>query len=138
MLLAEALRPSPPGRFGLMAAIAAMHDESPTWQDTDWDAILAIYDVLRIAWPTPVVDLNRAIALGFADGPEAGLAELDELAGDPRLARYPYLAAARADTLVRLGRTAEARIAYDEALILTDNEVEREFLASRIRSLDER
>ena len=137
-LLAEALRPNPPGRFALMAAIAAVHDESPTWQDTDWDAILAIYDVLRIAWPSPVVELNRAIALGFADGAEAGLAELDELAGDPRLARYPYLAAARADSLARLGRTAEARIAYDEALILTDNEVERDFLASRIRSLDER
>ncbi len=137
-LVAEALRPNPPGRFALMAAIAAVHDESPTWEDTDWAAILAIYDVLRIAWPTPVVELNRAIALGFADGAEAGLAELDGLAGDPRLARYPYLAAARADSLARLGRPAEARIAYDEALILTDNEVEREFLAARIRSLDER
>ena len=119
-----------------MAAIAAVHDESPTWADTDWDAILALYDVLRVTWPTPVVELNRAIALGFADGPAAGLAELDELAADPRLARYPYLAAARADCLRRLGRTAEARIAYDEALILTDNEVERDFLAGRIRSLD--
>jgi RNA polymerase sigma factor (sigma-70 family) len=137
MLVSEALRPSPPGRFALMAAIAAIHDESPTWEETDWGAILAIYDVLRVVWPTPVVELNRAIALGFADGPEACLAELDELAGDPRLARYPYLAAARADSLVRLGRIAEARIAYDEALILTDNEVEREFLVSRIRSLDE-
>lgn len=139
-LVAEALsavRPGrPPGRYAVMAAIAAVHDESPTWADTDWDAILALYDVLRVTWPTPVVELNRAIALGFADGPAAGLAELDELAADPRLARYPYLAAARADCLRRLGRTAEARIAYDEALILTDNEVERDFLAGRIRSLD--
>ena len=139
-LVAEALRtqpPSrPPGRYAVMAAIAAVHDESPTWADTDWNAILALYDVLRVTWPTPVVELNRAIALGFADGPAAGLVELDALAADPRLARYPYLAAARADCLLRLGRTAEARIAYDEALILTDNAVEREFLAGRIRSLD--
>ncbi len=120
-----------------MAAIAAIHDESPSWADTDWDAILALYDLLRAAWPTPVVELNRAIALGFAVGPEAGLAELDALAADPRLARYPYLAAARADFLLRLGRRADARIAYDEALILTDNEVEREFLASRAPALDD-
>ena len=98
-LVAEALAPRPPGRFALMAAIAAVHDESPTWAETDWDAILALYDLLRAAWPTPVVELNRAIALGFAVGPEAGLVELDALAADPRLARYPYLAAARADCL---------------------------------------
>ena len=134
-LVTEALTPRPPGRFALMAAIAAIHDESPSWAETDWDAILALYDLLRAAWPTPVVELNRAIALGFAVGPEAGLAELDALAADPRLARYPYLAAARADFLVRLGRPADARIAFDESLILTDNEVEREFLAARIRSL---
>jgi len=134
-LVTEALAPRPPGRFALMAAIAAIHDESPSWADTDWNAILALYDLLRAVWPTPVVELNRAIALGFAVGPEAGLAELDALAADPRLARYPYLAAARADFLVRLGRPADARIAFDESLILTDNEVEREFLAARIRSL---
>ena len=115
-LVTEALAPRPPGRFALMAAIAAIHDESPSWADTDWDAILALYDLLRAAWPTPVVELNRAIALGFAVGPEAGLAELDALAADPRLARYPYLAAARADFLLRLGRRADARIAYDEEI----------------------
>ena len=80
---------------------------------------------------------GEELAFHLVVGEDQRLAELDELAGDPRLARYPYLAAARADSLARLGRTAEARIAYDEALILTDNEVEREFLASRIRSLDE-
>ena len=134
-LLEESLLFRPPGRFALMAAVAALHDESPTWNDTDWNAILALYDVLRTTWPNPVVDLNRAIALGFAVGPEAALAELDELAADPRLARYPYLAAARADLLRRLGRSDEARIAYDEALILTDNAAEREFLASRAHAL---
>jgi predicted RNA polymerase sigma factor len=95
-----------------------------------------LYELLRRAWTSPVVELNHAIALGFAVGPQQGLDRLDELAADPRLARYPYLAAARADCLLRLGRPAEARIAYDEALILTDNEVERDFLASRSRALD--
>jgi predicted RNA polymerase sigma factor len=87
-------------------------------------------------WRSPVVELNRAIALSFAVGPQQGLDRLDELAADPRLARYPYLAAARADCLRRLRRVAEARIAYDEALILTDNEVEREFLMEAARALD--
>ena len=135
-LVREALRAPRPGRFTLMAAIAAVHDESPSWSDTDWGEILALYDLLSEAWTSPVVELNRAIALAFARGPELGLARLDELAGDPRLARYPYLAAARADCLRRLGRSAEARVAYEEALILTDNEVEREFLAGRASSLD--
>jgi RNA polymerase sigma-70 factor (ECF subfamily) len=126
----------PSGRFGLMAAVAAVHDESPSWSATDWGEILGLYELLRRVWTSPVVELNHAIALGFAVGPQHGLDRLDELAADPRLARYPYLAAARADCLLRLGRLAEARIAYDEALILTDNEVERDFLASRSRALD--
>jgi len=135
-LARESLLALPSGRFGLMAAIAALHDESPSWSATDWREILGLYELLRRAWTSPVVELNHAIALGFAVGPQEGLDRLDELAADPRLARYPYLAAARADCLLRLGRPAEARIAYDEALILTDNEVERDFLASRSRALD--
>jgi RNA polymerase sigma factor (sigma-70 family) len=135
-LARESLLALPSGRFGLMAAIAALHDESPSWSATDWREILGLYELLRRAWTSPVVELNHAIALGFAVGPQQGLDRLDELAADPRLARYPYLAAARADCLLRLGRPAEARIAYDEALILTDNEVERDFLASRSRALD--
>lgn len=135
-LARESLLALPTGRFGLMAAIAAVHDESPSWSATDWGEILGLYELLRVVWTSPVVELNHAIALGFAVGPPQGLDRLDELAADPRLARYPYLAAARADCLMRLGRPAEARIAYDEALILTDNEVEREFLASRSRALD--
>ena len=137
MLVREALRVRAPARFALMAAIAAVHDESPSWPDTDWGEILALYDLLLEVWASPVVELNRAIALSFAIGPDAGLARLDELGTDPRLARYPYLAAARADCLVRLGHPAEARIAYDEALILTDNDVERDFLSARSRALDE-
>jgi predicted RNA polymerase sigma factor len=134
-LLHEALRARPPGRFALMAAISAVHDESDSWSDTDWREILGLYDVLMETWPSPVVQLNRAIALGFAEGPAAALAELDALGAEPQLARYPYLAAARADFLARLGRLGEARLAFEEALILTDNETERRYLRSRLSEL---
>jgi RNA polymerase sigma-70 factor (ECF subfamily) len=82
-----------------------------------------------------VVALNRAVAVGLAEGPAAGLAELERLADEPQLARYSYLAAARADFLRRLGRADEARLAYEEALLLTENEVERRFLADRLTAL---
>ena len=127
-LLREALASRPPGRFALMAAIAAVHDESGSWSGTDWQEILGLYDLLMERWPSPVVRLNRAIALGFAAGPAEGLAELDALGAEPQLARYPYLAAARGDFLVRLGRPDEARVAFEEALILTENEAEQRFL----------
>ena len=134
-LLREALSSRPPGRFALMGAIAAVHDESGSWSETDWHEILGLYDLLMERWPSPVVQLNRAIALGFAMGPAEGLAELDTLAADPQLARYPYLAAARADFLARLERPAEARVAFEEALILTDNEAERNYLRARLSEL---
>ncbi|MEW1910381.1 sigma-70 family RNA polymerase sigma factor [Kitasatospora sp. NPDC085895] len=135
-LVREALRPRPPGRFALMAAVAAVHAEAPSWQETDWREVVALYDLLVQIWPSPVVALNRAVAVGFAAGPAAGLAALDALAAEPQLAGYGYLAAARADFLRRLGRTAEARLAYREALVLTANTVERDFLADRLRALD--
>jgi RNA polymerase sigma-70 factor (ECF subfamily) len=135
-LVHEALRRRPPGRFALQAAIAAVHAESPTWEATDWDEVVALYDVLGQVWPSPVVALNRAVAVGFARGPAAGLAELDELADEPQIATYGYVAAARADFLRRLGRTADARVAYGEALVLTDNEVERRFLLERLATLE--
>ncbi|MEU2630984.1 hypothetical protein [Kitasatospora sp. NPDC007106] len=135
-LVREALRPRPPGRFALMAAVAAVHAEAPSWQETDWREVVALYDLLVQIWPSPVVALNRAVAVGFAAGPAAGLAALDALAAEPQLAGYGYLAAARADFLRRLGRTAEARLAYQEALVLTANTVERDFLAGRLRALD--
>jgi RNA polymerase sigma-70 factor (ECF subfamily) len=134
-LVREALRTRPPGRFALQAAIAAVHAEAPSWNDTDWQEIVALYGVLGQVWPSPVVALNRAVAVGFACGAEAGLAELDELAGEPQLAGYSYLPAARADFLRRLGRVAEARDAYGAALALTGNAVEREFLTGRLREL---
>src|SRR3954471_6260562 len=135
-LVREALRGRPPSRYALQAAIAAVHAEAPSWDDTDWREIVALYDVLTQVWPSPVVALNRAVAVGFARGADAGLAALDALGGEPQLAGYGYLPAARADFLRRLGRVEEARDAYEEALLLTVNAVERRFLAGRLRELD--
>jgi RNA polymerase sigma factor (sigma-70 family) len=134
-LVRRALRGRPPGRYALQAAIAAVHAEAPSWDSTDWGEIVALYDVLTAIWPSPVVALNRAAAVGLARGPAAGLAELDALAAEPQLAGYGYLPAARADFLHRLGRDAEARLAYEEALLLTENEVERQFLTRRLTEL---
>ncbi|WP_029432987.1 RNA polymerase sigma factor [Blastococcus sp. URHD0036] len=134
-LVREALRARPPSRYALQAAIAAVHAGSPRWEDTDWDEIVALYEVLAQLWPSPVVALNRAVAVGFASGPAAGLAELDALGAEPQLAGYGYLPAARADFLRRLGRAPGAREAYTEALLLTENAVERDFLTGRLRAL---
>ena len=135
-LVREALARRPPGRFALMAAIAAVHDEAPSWDATDWREIVGLYDLLVELWPSPVVALNRAVALGLAVGPDAGLAALDALATEPVLATYSYLASARADFLRRLGRADEARIAYEEALLLCENLVERTFLAARLSQIN--
>jgi RNA polymerase sigma factor (sigma-70 family) len=134
-LVHDALRRRPPGRFALQAAIAAVHAEAPSWEATDWGELVGLYDVLSQVWPSPVVTLNRAVAVGFAEGAAAGLAALDELAAEPQLATYAYLSASRADFLRRLGRDAEARVAYEEALTLTDNDVERRFLERRLAAL---
>src|SRR3954453_21004072 len=131
-LVREALGAWPPTRYALQAAIAAAHAESPSWGDTDWNEIVALYDVLTRLWPSPVVTLNRAVAVGFARGAAAGLAALDALSTERQLAGYGYLPAARADFLRRLGRPDEARQAYEEALSLTGNVVERDFLAGRL------
>jgi predicted RNA polymerase sigma factor len=135
-LLRQALRHRRPGRYVLMAAIAATHATAPGWDATDWRQIVALYDELTAVWPSPIVALNRAIAIGHAEGPRAGLTALDRLATQPQLAAYHYLPAARAEFLHRLGRDAEAAIAYTEALHLTDNAVEREFLNDRLAQLD--
>jgi RNA polymerase sigma-70 factor (ECF subfamily) len=134
-LVREAIRRRPPGRFSLMAAIAAVHAESSSWAATDWREIVGLYDVLVTIWPSPVVALNRAVAVGLADGPEAGVAALDLLSTEPVLVSYSYLASARADFLRQLNRTDEARLAYEEALLLSENDVERGFLISRLREL---
>ena len=131
-LLRQAMSARPAGRFALQAAIAAVHAQAPTWEMTDWHEIVGLYDALVRTWPSPVVALNRAVAVGLAAGPEAGLAAIDALRDEPQLAGYGYTAAARADFLRRLGREAEARSAYEEALLLTENEVERRFLERRL------
>ena len=124
-----------PGRFALMAAIAAVHDQAPTWDQTDWRRIREFYDQLLDVWPSPVVALNRAIAVGFADGFDVGLGVLDELRTEPTLAGYGYLEAARADFLARLDRTDEAAAAYEEAIMLTGNAAERLLLERKLRDL---
>ena len=97
---------------------------------------MGLYGLLYERWPSPVVRLNRAVALSFTEGPEAALSDLDDLSLEPQLASYPYLAATRADFLRRLGRDEEAVKCYEEALMFTENRVEREFLAARIDELD--
>jgi RNA polymerase sigma-70 factor (ECF subfamily) len=121
-----------PGRFALQGAIAALHAQAPTYADTDWPQIVALYDALLAAWPSPVVALNRAVAVAMADGPDAGLALLAGLEADGRLAAYRYLPAVKADLLGRLGRHDEAAAAYRAALALTDSAPERAYLENRL------
>ena len=131
-LIVGALRAGASGRFLLQAAIAAVHAQAPSYAETDWDQILTLYDALLRTWPSPVVALNRAVALSMVAGPEAALGEVAALERDGRLGGYRYLPATKADLLHRLGRDAEAAAAYEEALALTDNAVERAFLEERL------
>jgi RNA polymerase sigma-70 factor (ECF subfamily) len=131
-VLRWALRGGRPGRFVLQAAIAALHAEAPSYALTDWPQIVAIYDLLLQAWCSPVVALNRAVAVAMARGPAAGLAQLGELEAAGRLDTYRYLPAAKADLLRRMGRWEAAAQAYRDALALTDNAAEREFLTRRL------
>ena len=134
-LIREALLDEPPSMYAVLGAIARVHDIAPSWEATDWDEIVRYYELLESLWPSPVVALNHAAAIGFAYGPEAGLARLERLADDPRLATYPYYATARADFHERVGDLEAARTFFAEALMLTDNEVERTYLQGRIADL---
>jgi RNA polymerase sigma-70 factor (ECF subfamily) len=131
-LVHQSLRGGRPGRFALQAAIAALHAEARGYAETDWRQVLGLYDVLLEIWPSPVVALNRLVAVSMVDGPEVALPQVEELERDSRLAGYPYVASTRADLLRRLGRHAQAADAYRAALALTDNELEREFLTRRL------
>lgn len=135
-LVVDALQGGPPGPYGLQAAIAAVHNEAADVSTTDWPQVVALYDVLMQVAPSPLVALNRAVAVAMRDGPEAGLAQLDELASDDRLRGYHLLPAARADLLRRLGRRAEAAVAYREALALAGNDPERDFLRMRLAEVE--
>ncbi|MFJ6145486.1 RNA polymerase sigma factor [Streptomyces anulatus] len=131
-LAVRALTGGPAGPYGVQAAIAALHDEAADVAVTDWPQIVALYDVLRTLTPSPVVEVNRAVAVAMRDGPGAGLALLDALAGEPRLRAYPPYAVARGDLLGRLGRDGEAAAAYREALELAATEPERAALRRKL------
>jgi RNA polymerase sigma-70 factor, ECF subfamily len=131
-LVARALRHRRAGPYQLQAAIAALHAQAPSWQDTDWPQIAGLYAQLLRATPSAVIALNHAVAVAMAEDPEAGLALIDAIDG---LDRYHLLHAARADLLRRLGRTGEARAAYERALELGPAEPERRFLQRRLAEL---
>ncbi|MFJ8248335.1 RNA polymerase sigma factor [Streptomyces sp. NPDC094466] len=131
-LVVGALTGGPAGPYGVQAAIAALHDEAADVAATDWPQIVALYDVLLTLTPSPVVALNRAVAVAMRDGPAAGLALLDALAGEPRLRAYPPYVVARGDLLGRLGRDGEAADAYREALELPVTEPERAALRRKL------
>ncbi len=123
------------GPYALQAAIAAVHAESPSPAATDWPQIVGLYDVLLRAEPSPVVELNWAVAIAMRDGPEAGLARIDAILARGELTHYRLAHSARADLCRRLGRTADARAAYERALALTQQIPERRFLERRLREL---
>jgi RNA polymerase sigma-70 factor, ECF subfamily len=135
-LLDRAIRRGPPGPYRLQACVAALHAVAPTAAATDWRRIALLYDRLMEVAGSPVVALNRAVAVAMVEGPAAGLLLMDDLAASGELAGYHLLHAARADLLRRLGRAPEAAAAYREALQLTANPVERSFLRRRLAELD--
>ncbi|MFF5281764.1 MULTISPECIES: RNA polymerase sigma factor [Streptomyces] len=119
------------GPYALQAAIAACHARAASYEETDWATIAALYGRLGALTPSPVVELNRAVAVSMTEGPAAALALVDALAAEPALARYHLLPSVRGDLLARLGRTEEARAEFERAAALTRNESERELLLGR-------
>ena len=134
-LVEQALSSRNVGPYAIQAAIAAVHAEASTAAATDWDEIVGLYDLLVAMSPSPVVELNRAVAVAMRDGPAAGLAIIDALLARGELKDYRLAHAARADLCRRLGRSAEARAAYERALTLTRQEPERRFLERRLAAL---
>jgi RNA polymerase sigma-70 factor (ECF subfamily) len=134
-LVERALKSRCFGSYTLQAAIAAVHAEAESTVATDWRQIVALYNQLVRIQPSPVVHLNRAVAIAMRDGPEAGLTHIDAVLEHGELANYYLAHSARAELYRRLGRTAEARSSYEKALALTQQEPERQFLRARIRQL---
>ncbi|MER6737032.1 RNA polymerase sigma factor [Streptomyces puniciscabiei] len=132
---AGATATGPPGPYALQAAIAACHAHAYTYEETDWRTIATLYALLAARAPSPVVELNRAVAVSMADGPAEALELVDALTAEPALRDYHLLPSVRGDLLARLGRTTEARAEFERAAGLAWNERERELLLSRIRSL---
>jgi RNA polymerase sigma-70 factor (ECF subfamily) len=137
-LLDRAIRRRRSGPYQLLAAIAACHATAPSPGQTDWAEIVELYDHLQRMNPTPVVALNRAVAVAMADGPAAGLALVDEVDDGGALAGYYLLPATRADLLRRLGRETEAEVAYRRALEMAPTEAERHFLERRLAEVSTR
>lgn len=135
-LLKEALPGGAPGQYALQAAIAALHDEASSVETTDWPQIIRLYDILVEVTSSPLAALNRAVAIGLAHGPAAGLDLLDQLAGENELKQYHLLHSARASFLRDLGRREEAAQAYRQALAMVGNEPERAFLAQRLADME--
>jgi RNA polymerase sigma-70 factor (ECF subfamily) len=135
MVLARAMRMRRVGVYQLQAVIAGLHDQAPAADATDWQQIAAVYRVLGDMIPSPVVELNRAVAVAMSDGLDRGLAIADELAAAGQLDDYPYLHSTRADLLRRLGRSDEAALAYRRAIELTENAPERAFLEGRLHEV---
>ena len=123
------------GPYTLQAAMAAVHAEAPSAADTDWGQIVGLYDLLARIEPSPIVELNRAVAVAMRDGPASGLELIDGILGRGDLSDYHLAHSARADLCRRLGRTAEARASYERALVLTRQEPERRFLERRLAEL---
>ena len=134
-LVRRAFGHQPIAAYTIEAAIAAVHCDAATADDTDWAEIAALYDLLLRADPSPVVELNRAVAIAMRDGPDAGLTLIDGLLERGELSRFRYAHSAKADLLRRLGRTSEARDAYEMALRFTEQDAERRFIEGRIRGL---
>ena len=133
--LAEALSLGRVGAYQIQAAIASLHSNAPSWDETQWPTIVSLYDQLAMLDPSPVIQLSRAIAISMMDGPSAGLVAINELASRHELDSYRYFHAAKADMLRRLGRSSEARDAYKQALALEGNDSETEFLRSRLNTI---
>lgn len=134
-LVRGAIASGPVGSYSIQAAIAAVHASAPTADSTDWAEIVALYDLLREAAPSPVVELNRAVAVAMRDGPAAGLALIDGLLAGSDLGGYHLAHSARADLLRRMGRIEEARDAYRRALALAEQQPERRFIERRLQEL---
>ena len=136
-LVRKALQSRRFGSYTLQAAIAAVHAEAPSFKETDWSEIAGLYDALLQIEPSPIVALNRGVAIAMRDGPEAGLALIEPLLGPGALADFHLAHAANADLLRRLGRNGEARACYDAALALAQQEPERRFLRRRLDEIGE-
>ena len=124
------------GPYALQAAIAICHAQAHTAEETNWERIAALYDALAQLTPSPIIELNRAVAIGMAFGPEAGLELVEKLSSEPALKNYYLLPSVRADLLAKLGRYDEARLEFARAATLTQNERERELLLERAAKAD--